>query len=85
MQYFEAYIWLSQRFPSEFRDKERAIKESKHCAALVEGALKSFAAAPVAITAKKIRKKISKIVMKDEDSSTVQTDAGMSIQSSSEG
>ena len=42
-QIFENYLWLSQRFPIEFTDTERAIIESKKCAELVERALKLFA------------------------------------------
>lgn len=82
MQYYEAYLWLSHRFPVEFKDTERALKESKNCAALVECALKSFATAPAAITAKKIRRRLRP---KEEGSRPVQTGTGMGIQSSSEG
>ena len=42
-QIFENYLWLSQRFPAEFTDIERATLESKKCAELVEKALKLFA------------------------------------------
>lgn len=51
-QYFECYLWLSQRFPVEFVHAEKAARESKHCADLVEKALKSFADSAASISRK---------------------------------
>jgi Mitochondrial degradasome RNA helicase subunit C terminal len=58
VQYFECYLWLNQRFSSAFIDCERALQESKHCAGLVEQALKAFAdTAASTTTEKKVSKK----------------------------
>jgi hypothetical protein len=72
VQYFECYLWLNQRFSRAFVDCDRALKESKHCAGLVEQALKAFADTAASATyEKKVSKKavllVDRIFQTDED------------------
>lgn len=47
---------MSQRFPVEFLDTERAIAESKKCAELVEKALKLFVDNNAPVSKRKVKK-----------------------------
>lgn len=65
-------MWLNQRFSRAFIDSERALLESKHCAGLVEQALKAFADTAASTSReKKVRKNtvllVDRIFQKSED------------------